>query len=364
MRIREIINFLETYAPPAFQESYDNSGLLIGDQNQEIQGALICLDLTDKIINEAISKNCNLIIAHHPLIFKGLKKLTGSNYVERIAIKAIKHDIAIYAAHTNLDSVENGVSGVIAKRLGLKKKRILSPKKDMLRKLVTFCPIEKADQVRDAMFKAGAGHIGNYDSCSFSSIGTGTFRANEKANPYVGEVNKLHYENETRIETIYPAFKEKEVLKVLFETHPYEEVAYDIYPLNNTMENVGLGIIGELDKTMQEKDFLNFIKNHMKTKCIRYTSPLGKPIKKVAVCGGSGSFLIKDAIRAGADILVTGDIKYHEFFDADGQILLADIGHYESEQFTKDLLHSILKEKFTNFAVLNSEISTNPVHYL
>ncbi|MBI9033548.1 MAG: Nif3-like dinuclear metal center hexameric protein [Bacteroidales bacterium] len=364
MRIRDIIDFLEAYAPVALQESYDNSGLLVGDQNQDLQGALICLDVTDKIIEEARSKKCNLIISHHPLIFKGLKQLTGSNYIERIVIKAIKNDIAIYASHTNLDKVKNGVSGMIAQKLGLKDPQILSEQKDMLRKLVTFCPIEKADMVRDSIFKAGAGHIGNYDDCSFSSIGTGTFRANEQANPYIGEVNKLHFENETRIETIYPIFKEKQILKALFESHPYEEVAYDIYPLNNSMDSIGLGIIGELEKAVSEKDFLLYIKNHMKTKCVRHTPFRSRPIKKVAVCGGSGSFMTKTAINAGADILITGDIKYHEFFDADGSILLADIGHYESEQFTKDLLHSILKEKFTNFAILKSEINTNPVQYL
>jgi dinuclear metal center YbgI/SA1388 family protein len=330
----------------------------------EITSALICLDSTEDVIDEAISKGCNLVIAHHPIVFKGLKKFNGSNYVERVIIKAIQNNIAIYSAHTNLDNVHNGVNAKIAEKLGLINCRILAPQKGILKKLVTFCPVDKAEQVRNALFAASAGSIGNYSECSFNAEGFGTFKAETGANPYVGEIGMQHIEKEMRIETIYPANIESKVLKALFSSHPYEEVAYDLYTLTNTANQIGAGIIGDLKEETDEQAFLHFLKEKMKAKGIRYTSLQNKKIKKVAVCGGSGSFLLEDAVKSGADIFVTADFKYHQFFDAGNRIVIADIGHYESEQFTMELFFDLLKENFNTFALHLSKINTNPINYL
>jgi dinuclear metal center YbgI/SA1388 family protein len=361
--IKEVTSYLESLAPLGLQESYDNAGLIVGDEKAGVKGVLICLDSTEEVVDEAIRCNCNLIIAHHPIIFSGLKKLNGKNYVERTVMKAVKNDVAIYASHTNLDNIHHGVNAKICERLGLKNFSVLSPKKNLLKKLVTFCPVEHADKVRQALFAGGAGQIGNYDECSFNSEGTGTFRASENADPFVGEKGKTHRENEIRIETIFESYHESNVIRSLLEAHPYEEVAYDIYPLDNLYSKTGSGMIGDLESPLDETLFLKKLKSEMKTGSIRHTKLTGKKISRVAVCGGSGSFLLNDAIRAGAQVFVTADFKYHQFFDADDKILIADIGHYESEQFTKDLFHDLIVRKFSTFALRLSEVETNPVNY-
>lgn len=364
MQLQKITKELEILAPLQLQESYDNAGLLIGKPEQEITGVLITLDVTEEILLEAKSKKCNLIVAHHPLIFKGIKSLTGQNSIERMIETAIKNEIAIYAIHTNLDNVDNGVNDILSKKIGLINTRILDTKDGMLRKLVTYCPVDHAEKVREAIFTAGAGQIGNYDSCSYNTEGEGTFRGSEDSNPYVGEKGKLHYEKEIKIETIYPVYKEKAIVNALFEAHPYEEVAYDLFPLANDFSKVGAGMIGELKTETDEKEFLENIKTLTKTGCIRHSGFIGKKIKTVAVCGGSGSFLISKALRQNADIFITGDVKYHEFQQSEGKMIIADIGHYESEQFAKELIYSVLIKKNSNFAVLISETNTNTVNYL
>ncbi|MCD4747064.1 MAG: Nif3-like dinuclear metal center hexameric protein [Bacteroidales bacterium] len=364
MKIKDITDHLENFAPLMLQESYDNAGLIVGDKNNNLNKILLCLDVTEKILEEAIENQCNLIISHHPLIFKSIKKINGKNQVERILLKAIKKDICIYAIHTNLDNVNDGVNSIICQKLGIKNTKILLRKNGLLRKLITFCPVDNTEQLKNALFEAGAGHIGNYDCCSFSSQGTGSFRPMKNANPYVGNIEKLHHENEIKIETIYPVYKQSEILTALFNTHPYEEVAYDIYPLQNEFDKVGAGMIGELETEINEMEFLNKIKKVFKTGCIRHSELLQKKIKRIAVCGGSGSFLIKDAIANGADMFLTSDIKYHDFFEANNKIVIADIGHYESEYFTKELIYSILIKKFPNFAIFISELNTNSVNYL
>jgi len=364
MNIKQITNFLESYAPLEYQESYDNCGLIIGDANAEVKGALITLDCTEAIIDEAIATGCNLVIAHHPIIFSGLKKLNGSNYIERAVIKAIKNDIAIYAIHTNLDNVHNGVSAKIAEKLGLENCKILAPKSDLLRQLVVYCPNANAETLKTALFEAGAGTIGDYDQCSFTSIGKGTFRANENCTPFVGEIGENHTENEDRIEVIYPKFKERAILDAMEVAHPYEQVAHQIYVLDNKHQLVGSGIIGELKTPVDAQVFLKNLKLNMQTDCVRHTSLVKQQIKTVAVCGGSGSFLLKNAMAAKADIFITADFKYHEFFDAENKIVIADIGHYESEQFTKDLIYDLLVKNFTKFAVRLSKVNTNPIKYL
>jgi len=364
MHIREIVSYLEAIAPPVYQETYDNTGLLVGDPNGLVSSALLTLDITEEVIDEAIEAGCELIIAHHPIIFKGVKKLTGKTYVERCIIKAIKNDIAIFASHTNLDSIKGGVNTKISEKIGLTNLAILAPTKEQLLKLSTFIPADHLEIVRDALFSAGAGAIGKYDKASFSVDGLGTFRAGEEANPYVGEIGAFHSEKEIRFETILPRYLKDKVVNALVLAHPYEEVAYDLVLLENNLSDVGSGMIGWLPGAENELDFLARLAQIFGCKTIRHSALTGKQIKKVAVCGGSGSFLIQDAISAGADVFITADLKYHEFFDAEEKIILADIGHYESEQFTKELFYEILIKKFPNFALRLSEVNTNPVLYL
>ena len=364
MKIKEVISYLENIVPLAYQESYDNCGLIVGDENAVINAVLITLDCTELIVDEAIENGCNFIIAHHPIIFNGLKKINGSNYIERTIIKAIKNNIAIYAMHTNLDNASNGVSANIAERLGVKNCTILGPKKDFLRQLVVYCPISHAEKLRNTLFNSGAGTIGNYNECSFTSIGKGTFRANEGCSPYVGELGKRHIEKEEKIEVIFPKYIEKELLSAMKSVHPYEDIAYQIYILDNAYENVGSGVVGQLTKAMDVEAFLEMLKRNMKTDCIRYTNLVKNQIKTVAICGGSGSFLLASAKRAKADIFITADFKYHEFFDADNELIIADIGHYESEQFTKELIYDLLTKNFAKFAVRLSKVNTNPIKYL
>lgn len=364
MQISTITSYLESIAPLSYQENYDNSGLLTGSLDQDVNQVLICLDCTEEIVDEAIQKKCNLIISHHPIIFSGLKKLNGKNYIERTIIKAIKNDIAIYAFHTNLDNVRNGVNSKICQKLGLINTKVLAPKAGLLKKLITFCPTEYADKVRNALFEVGAGHIGNYDCCSYNTDGTGTFKGLENSNPFVGEQNKLHREPEVKIETIFSSHIQKSIIKALLDSHPYEEVAYDIIQLDNNHSKVGAGMIGELQNHVDETTFLKIIKEKLNAQCIRYTKLLNNEVKKVAVCGGAGSFLLSEAIAQKADMFVSADFKYHQFFDANNRIVIADIGHFESEQYTKDLILELIKEKFPNFAVHLSEINTNPINYL
>lgn len=363
MKIKAVIDQLEMLAHPSLQEQYDNAGLLTGASEWECTGIICSLDATEEVINEAILKKCNLVVAHHPIIFKGLKKINGKNYVEKAIITAIKNDIAIYAIHTNLDNIISGVNGKIAQQLGLNDCTILSPKSNLLKKLVTFVPLDKAGQVRDAIFKAGGGHIGNYSECSFNSEGTGTFKAGDGTNPYAGRENEQHTEREIKIEVIFQAFLEKKIVVAMKAAHPYEEVAYDIIPLANGYQSAGSGIIGELPKAMPEAEFLNQVKKVFGAPVIRHTALLNRPVNKVAICGGAGSFLIYNALAAGAEVFITADMKYHEFFDANKRILIADVGHFESEQFTIELLHGFLEEKFPTFAVLKTAVNTNPVHY-
>ncbi|WP_421978922.1 Nif3-like dinuclear metal center hexameric protein [Roseivirga seohaensis] len=363
VKIKEIIEELEKLAPPAYQESYDNSGLITGDKNWSVSGIMVSLDCIESVIDDAINKKCNLIVAHHPIVFKGLKKLNGKNYVERTIIKAIKNDIAIYAIHTNLDNVYLGVNQKIANKIGLINTRILAPKKQLLEKLVVFIPKEDTNKVLDALYAAGAGEIGNYSHCSFKVNGTGSFKPNEKANPVIGERGQLEHVNEDRVEIMYPNYLSSKVVRTLKENHPYEEVAYYISQLENENQEVGSGMIGQLEKEMTSHEFLAHLKKTMELNTIRYTAKNTDSIKTVALCGGAGSFLLSTAMAQNADAFVTGDFKYHEFFDGEGKTLIADIGHYESEKFTKELLHSLLTEKFANIATYLTEVNTNPVLY-
>ena len=362
--VKEIVHYLEESFPLSLQESYDNSGLICGRMDQEVQGVLLCLDSLEATVDEAIAKNCQLIIAHHPIIFKGLKKITGNTYVERVIEKCIQHHISLYAIHTNLDNHINGVNGEIANRLGLKNRRILRPMTNQLYKLVVFVPKNSLSAIDSALFQIGVGSIGNYSECHFRTEGIGTFMPNELANPSIGTKNIREEVAEFRVEYLVPKPLIGIALRTLFEAHPYEEVSHEIYPIENQDQRLGAGMIGELPLEMDALSFLKSLKTTFNCQVIRHTEVLSKPIKTVALCGGSGSFLLTDAIRSKADIFITGDFKYHEFFDAESHLIIADIGHFESEQFTPQLLAEKLKEKFTKFAVHLTDLNTNPINYL
>jgi len=364
MILKEIISVFEQAAPFALQESYDNSGLQTGNPGMEIHAALICLDVTGEVLDEAVRLKANLVISHHPIIFQGIKSLTGRNETERILIRAIKEEIAILSVHTNFDNIARGVSSKICRKLNLLNVRILDPMKSALVKLVFFVPESHAAAVREKIFDAGAGVIGKYDMCSFNTAGEGSFRASENADPFVGEKEKLHFEKEIRVETILPAAISENVVSALINSHPYEEVAYDLYPVLNKNPEAGMGAVGDLADEMDERVFLEMVKNKFNSGCVRHTRLLDRKIRKVAVCGGSGSFLLPKAIASGADVFVTGDFKYHQFFDAENRILIADIGHYESEQFTKELFYELLIKKYPKFALHLSKVNTNPINYL
>jgi dinuclear metal center YbgI/SA1388 family protein len=364
MKIKEIISVLEEMAPLAYAEDFDNVGLLVGDKNAEATGVLVCHDALEPVITEAIAKNCNLVVCFHPILFSGLKKITGKNYVERSIIKAIKNDIAIYAVHTALDNHQEGVNKIFCDALGLINTKILIPKLNFIRKLVTYTIPENSEKLRNSLFDAGAGTIGNYENCSFNSKGIGTYMGNEHSNPEIGERFEFMETEEIKIEVTFEKHLESKILKALFKNHVYEEVAYEIYELQNQNQSVGLGMVGELPAAMEEKDFLQFVQDKMQADGIRHSTLLGKPIKKVAVLGGSGSFAIKNAIEAGADAFLTADLKYHQFYEAENQLILADIGHFESERYTKNYIVDFLRKKILNFAIVLSEENTNPVKYL
>ena len=372
MTLSQIITVLEAWAPPAYQESYDDCGLQVGRTDAEITGALVALDVTENVVEEAAERGCNLIIAHHPLLFKGIKRLsaTGSE-TERILWQAVKHDISIYAIHTNLDNMVHGVNAMFAEKIGLNNTRILAPQEGTLLKLQTYVPATAAAQVREALFAAGGGAIGAYRECSFESAGKGSFRPLESANPAIGTAGgPREIVEEVKLEVLVPRHLQQPVLLALRKAHPYEEVAYELIPLVNTNEHQGAGMVGELTRALSPGDFLALLKEKLGTPCIRHTAPVSvregsseKAIQKVAICGGAGSFLLSNAIRAGADAFVTGDFKYHEFFGADGRLLIADVGHWESEQYTTDLIITQLRQKLPNFAAHPAKSQTNPVHY-
>ncbi len=359
--VKSITDYLETVAPQQLQEPYDNSGLLTGALSLELSGILLCLDCTEEVVEEAIVKKANLIIAHHPIIFSGIKSLTGRNYVERTIIKAIKNDIAIYAIHTNLDNISTGVNQKLAERIGLINTKVLRPLNN-LQKLVTFIPPKNTKEVVKQLHNIGAGSIGNYAECSFRITGTGFFRPNDKANPTVGTADQTQEVEEDRVEIILPQHLSDKVIAVLKEAHPYEEAAYYLTKLENLNQENGAGMIGELTQVMEPDAFLKQLKDALSLSCIRHTA-YNQKIKTVAICGGSGSFLLKDALAQKADAFITGDVKYHEFFDAESLLLFCDIGHYESEVGTKELLYDLLTNKFVNFALHLSKTVTNPVKY-
>ena len=364
VKIKDIANALEMFAPLPLQDDFDNAGLQIGLTDAEVAGVLLCLDVTEAVVDEAIASGCNLIISHHPVIFKPLKRITGSNYVERCIIKALANGIAIYSAHTNLDNAPGGVNYRIAEILGLQNVRILLPKEDSLLKLAVYVPASHTAAVRDALFAAGCGEIGNYGSCSYNVEGFGTFKANEGCNPFCGNIGELHRESETRIETIMPSYIKGRVIKALLNAHPYEEPAYDIYQLKNSWGSVGSGVIGELPTECDEVEFLQCVKEKFGVGSMRHTPLLGKKVKRVALCGGAGGSFAGAAMAAGADVYITGEARYHDLFNYTGKMFMAVIGHYESEQYTMDIFAEIINGQFPGVKVTKTTVDTNPVKYM
>ena len=363
-KIKDLIEVIERLFPPSVQESYDNSGLITGNINDEISGVLVTIDINEQVISEALKKKCNIIVSHHPIIFHPLKRLTGSNYIERTIIDAIKNDIAIYAAHTSVDNNYDGLNKIICDKLGIENYSIISPLKNLVYKLVVFVPEDYATKVRQAIFSAGAGEIGNYDSCSYNLQGKGTFKASENTNPFVGKKGELHTETETRIETVFPDFLRNKILRAMIESHPYEEVAYDIYPIENTHQKYGAGLIGELRETIDEVSFLHIVKEKLDIECLKHSQILGTKVKKVAVCSGACGFLINQAQRQGADVFISAELKYDQYISAQKKILLVDAGHYETELYIKKLFYDLITKNFTKFAVEFSKNFTNPIKYL
>jgi dinuclear metal center YbgI/SA1388 family protein len=361
--IKDVMNALEGWAPPTWQESYDNSGLIIGDPNAPVTGVLTTLDCTEPVIDEALAKGCNLVIAHHPIVFSGMKKITGANYIERTVIKAIKNDIAIYAIHTNLDNLAQGVNGYWAQKLGLQIDKVLIPMSNLYYKLATYVPLTHADAVRQALSHAGAGKMGKYDECSFSTLGKGSFRAGVGAQPFVGTKGTTHFEEEVKLEVLLPKHLSKQVITALLAAHPYETVAYDLLPIANNDPQTGAGLIAHFKEPIPIEEFLSHLKSVLAVPMIKHTQIISPMVQKIALCGGAGSFVLPFAMAQKADVLVTADFKYHQFFDADGKILIADVGHFESEQFTPQLILEYLSKKFTTFATRLAETNTNPVFY-
>ncbi len=365
MKLIEIIEYLETVAPLSYQESYDNSGLLVGNENLTIKSVLTCLDCTEEVIEEAINKKCNLIISHHPIIFNSFKKITSSTYNERVILKAVKNDIAIYAIHTNLDNIQGGVSFILANKFGLLNPKILKKKENTITQLITYCPETHIKKLESALFSVGAGKVGSkYDQCSFISQGVGGFRPLDKANPYIGSKNERFSQNEDRLELVFPSYLEKNIIQTLFDTHPYEEVAYELIRLGNKDETIGSGVIGELKSEMDVLSFFKLLKKYMPFKFLKHTKFSNQAkVKTIAFCGGSGVSLLQEAIIQKADIYISSDFKYHDFFEVDNKIIAVDIGHYESEQFVPNLISEILKKKFPKLAVILTKINTNPISY-
>ncbi|MBP5687674.1 MAG: Nif3-like dinuclear metal center hexameric protein [Muribaculaceae bacterium] len=363
MKVKEITDAIEAVAPLYLQESWDNSGMQVGDQDSEVTGVVLCTDVREEIVDEAIERGANMIISHHPLLFRGLKKIVGRSYQERIVAKAIKNDITIYCAHTNMDSAVGGVNFKMAEKLGMTGVRVLDPQQGTQRKIVVFVPTEAVAMVEKAMCDAGAGRLGNYDNCTYSMNGEGHYRALDGAEPWAGKVGEKHSEPEVRLEVLVHKALCGRVVAAMIKAHPYEEPAFDIIALENGDKYAGLGVIGDVEP-QDARGFLEKVKNAFEVEAVRYSGNLDRQVRRVAMCGGAGADFIGLAMSQGADVYITGDMKYHEFQGNEERIILADIGHYESEHYTKEIFYDIISKKNPNFAVDFAKSEKNQVKYL
>ncbi len=369
MIVNDVIKYLEGWAPKETAWQKDNTGLQIGATESKIKNIFLCLELTEIALSEAVEKNCNFIITHHPFIFQPLKKIDITNDKNsKLIEKIIKNDITLYSFHTNLDFTKNGVSFALAKKLDLKNISFLENQESNQFKLVVFVPGNNLNEVLDAIFNSGGGKIGEYEKCSFQVPGKGTFEGSENSNPAIGKAQNFEKVDEIRLEILIDSWNLKKVISAMIEAHPYEEPAFDVYPLQNKNVNFGFGAIGNLENSLSENDFLNFVKEKLNLINLRFVKGKSGSIKKVAVCGGSGSDLLKQAILQKADAFITADVKYHTFHDAEDEILLIDAGHYETEILVFDEVKTKLEKLILKYNS-DSEIfvfsqSTNPVRYL
>lgn len=363
MTIQKVIAEIEKHIAMPQAEDFDNVGLLCGLPERNVSGILVCHDALENVVDEAIQRNCNLIVCFHPIIFSGLKSLTGKNYVERAVLKAIENKVAIYAIHTAFDNDYYGVNAGICNLLGLKNLKILQPKKNNLKQLNVYVPKDYSEKVKEALFSAGAGNIGFYDECSFKVEGKGTFRPTEGSNPFSGEQNVRENADEDMISVIFESFKQNQLIAAMKSAHPYEEVAHQIYQIDNENQYSGLGMYGEFETEMDEREFMSFVKEKFNLNIIKHSDFNQKKIRRVGVLGGSGASGIKAALSKKCDAYLTGDLKYHDYFLAESKMLICDIGHYESEQLVSQQLFEILSQKFSTFAILKSSEKTNPVNY-
>ena len=362
MTVGDLCGWLEQRAPLRFQEDYDNSGLLVGQRSWTVTGVLCCLDADEAVVHEAVARGCNVVLSHHPIVFKGLKRLTGATAVERTVALALKHNVALYAGHTNWDSIQGGVSFSLAQRLGLVAPRIMMPRGGELLNLVVYVPAEHASPVAEAAFGAGAGRIGAYDECHFSGSGTGTFRPLDGAQPFVGQIGVREVADEHRLEFVLPKHRKSAVQQAVWAAHPYEEVAHSWISLDNSWSEVGYGAVGNLPEPIRLGDFLAVCAAQLGAESVRYsTSSLDRIVQRIAVCGGSGAEFAGAAAAAGADAYVTGDLKYHGFQDPPGGLVLVDVGHGESERPFIDDWAELIRSEFVTFAVLISETDNRPV---
>lgn len=364
----EIISLFEQFSPKKYAMEGDKIGLQVGDLSRPVKRVMIALDVLDEVVEEAISQSVNLIIAHHPPIFRSLSKITMDNPSGKLMYKLIKHDIAVYAAHTNLDVAKGGVNDLLSAALGLQDAEVLVPTyEDKLKKLVVYVPKDHVEQVKKAIGDAGAGAIGNYSHCVFSTKGIGEFQPLEESDPYIGNVNKLEHVEEVKIESIYLASNEKKIVKAMFKTHPYEEVAYDIYDLQIKGEQFGLGRIGKVEETTL-LEFANHVKKALDVDGVRVVGNLGAKVKKVAVLGGDGNKYYSHALMKGADVYITGDMYYHVAHDAQAVGLnIIDPGH-NVEKVMKNgvakILTKMCSDKGYEVDIFPSSIHTDPFTFI
>ena len=364
MKIKEVIQFLEQKFPLHWQEDFDNCGVQCGDKERELTGIVVCFDMSEAVIDEALAQGSNMVISHHPIIYKhGLKKIEPTNRVGKIIYKALENKILLYSMHTNIDSGKAGGNVLFAKKLELQNLSVLVPKENQFCKLVVFVPAENSALLKEAMFKIGCGNIGNYSHCSYSCEGIGSFKPLTGVNPHIGKHNRLERVDEERIEMIFPKNIKRQVIETLYGHHPYEEPAFDIITLENQNREVGLGRIGLLPTSMLAKDFILYIKEKLNLDFVKFSGNRDAEIKKVAVCGGGGASFISEALTAGVNAYITGDLKYHDFFIPENKMLLIDIGHFEGEHFIREIITSLLQENFNTFATHFTEVEIPVIHH-
>lgn len=369
--VKNIESTLSQLAPAMLKMDYDNVGLQVGDSSSKVKKILVSLNITSEVAEEAVKKKCDLIVSHHPLIFRPLKNIRAGEGNSDIIIKLVRNNISYIACHTNFDSVKQGVSFLLAEKIGLKNPKVLVTSKEIRKssyienyKLTVYVPKTHLFLLKKALAEAGAATIGEYDFCYFEQEGTGSFRPGIKATPHIGEKEKLSEITEIKLETIVPVRTVSSVIKALLQTHPYEEPAYDLYKLENDFQNYGLGAIGDLEKEVSMNEFLKIVTNKLKIDNVRFSRPENsKRIKRVAVMGGSGGDMWRKALSQGADAYLTAECDHHTFLDAKGKLFIVEATHQATEQFAVQGLTNYIKSKYANLEVVTSQEDCDPILY-